>query len=526
MSTSEAPSIMDRRIAAACALDGLVAFLVGSFLGSLALSGRLGPLGAGLVPYVGRSKTFEPSTLIPAIISVCAVLVCLVGVRWGRAAGWLVSMVGSLLLAGILHALYSVDAVREHPTRTYLLLGVAFGLSLGGLLVALASDGVGGAGAGRAARLAIAGGLAAGVLVASAMIALLSKIVGFGIGWFGAGWLKDPAELLVIVGAVSAGAAALMARADARPPQAEDRAAGDAPAAAPEAQGTSGGVRRPWMLAVVVIVVAALARTGEAIRAAIADSVLRVSGGASPRRVDAVQTFNRWSFILIAVGVGVVLAGYAYVRGRAEPARWVCTGFGLGIPAMIGLRMDFGFRPGTATASLLIAVVSVAFGVLLTRYADQIAPWDALGVIVAAIALLLLPSSVRVQIGSSTPAQLLLAFGMGLALGSGLTRLAALATATALTTAAGARTAAAEVAGFGALGFAAMLLAGQALAPTALLPVAEPAYGKLPLTGPVIMGITAVVLVLLFGMGRMVDRIRRDIRAEATRPAGGWGWPS
>jgi hypothetical protein len=39
------------------------------------------------------------------------------------------------------------------------------------------------------------------------------------------------------------------------------------------------------------------------------------------------------------------------------------------------------------------------------------------------------------------------------------------------------------------------------------------------------MGITAVVLVLLFGMGRMVDRIRRDIRAEATRPAGEWGGP-
>jgi hypothetical protein len=464
-------------------LGGLAAFLVGPFLGGMVLGGRLGPLGPVLVLYTFRRQAFEPVTLIPAVVSVCAVLVCLVGMRWGRAAGWVVSAVGSLLLAGILQTLHSAGAVREHPTPTFFLLGVAFGLSLGGVLVALASDGVGGAAVGRAARMAIAGGLAAGILVAPAMITLVSRIAGSG-----SDQLIDPTELLAIVAAASAGAAAVVARAGAGPVETGDR-----------------GVRRLWMLAAVVIVVGALARISDAIRAAIANSVLPASGGASSRRVEAVQTFNRWSFILIAVGVGVVLAGYAYARGRAEPARWVCTGFGLSIPAVIGLRMDFGFRPGTATAILLVAVVSVAFGVLLTRYADQIAPWDALGVIIAAIALLLLPSSVQTQIGSSTPAQLLLAGGMGLALGSGLTRLAAL-------------TPTAEVAGFGALGFTALLLAGQALAPIALQSQSGPAYGKLPLTGPVIMGITAVALVLLFGMGRMVDRIRRDIRAEATRP--------
>jgi hypothetical protein len=490
MSAPEAPppSIVDSRAVAGCVLDGLAAFLVGPFLGGMVLAGRLGPLGPVLVPYSFRRQAFEPVTLIPAVISVCAVLVCLVGLRWGRAAGWVVSAVGSLLLAGILQALHSTEAVREHPTPTFLLLGVAFGLGLGGVLVALASDGVGRAAVGRAARMAIAGGLAAGILVAPAMITLVSRIAGSG-----SGQSIDPTELLAIVAAASAGAAAVLARAGAGPVETGDR-----------------GVRRLWMLAVVVIVVGALARISDAIRAAIADSVLPAAGGASPRRVEAVQTFNRWSFILIAVGVGVVLAGYAYARGRAEPARWVCTGFGLSIPAVIGLRMDFEFRPGTATAILLVAVVSVAFGVLLTRYADQIAPWDALGVIIAAIALLLLPSSVQTQIGSSTPAQLLLAGGMGLALGSGLTRLAAL-------------TPTAEAAGFGALGVTALLLAGQALAPIALQSSTGPSYGKLPLTGPVIMGITAVVLVLLFGMGRMVDRIRRDIRAEATRPAGEWG---
>ncbi|MET8836780.1 hypothetical protein ABZV78_23080 [Micromonospora sp. NPDC004540] len=69
-----------------------------------------------------------------------------------------------------------------------------------------------------------------------------------------------------------------------------------------------------------------------------------------------------------------------------------------------------------------------------------------------------------------------------------------------------------------ALGTVALVLSALALAPT-LLRGWRTDRGEAALTVPVLAGVAALVLVLLFGFGRAVDRIRRDLRAEAALAA-------
>ncbi|WP_370518289.1 hypothetical protein, partial [Micromonospora sp. AMSO31t] len=73
------------------------------------------------------------------------------------------------------------------------------------------------------------------------------------------------------------------------------------------------------------------------------------------------------------------------------------------------------------------------------------------------------------------------------------------------------------VAGVLALGMAALVLSALALAPPLLRGLSTD-RGEPPLTIPVLTGVAALVLVLLFGFGRAIDRIRRDLRADAALP--------
>ncbi|MFC8846956.1 MULTISPECIES: hypothetical protein [unclassified Micromonospora] len=66
------------------------------------------------------------------------------------------------------------------------------------------------------------------------------------------------------------------------------------------------------------------------------------------------------------------------------------------------------------------------------------------------------------------------------------------------------------------LGPAALVLSAQALAPIAVRSQFDSPFHGPSLTVPVFAGLAALLLVLLFGSGRAVDRLRRDLLAEPT----------
>jgi hypothetical protein len=478
---------MSRRNVQTAVVYGLAAFAAGGVVATAILQNL------GVVYLVGILRPQESDTLqyVPAVLAVCAALVCYAIPQWlprlAPTGGWVAVAIGSIGAFGVLQS-----------DETALGVALAVGICLGGVLVVL--------GAGSAAP-AVAGGLAGGLATAPMALWLAAWVFGDP-----SGWAISPIRLQLTVAAGLAVLAAVMTHV------AEDTDPGD--------RGSVTGI-------VVVTVVAGLAVAAEAVRRAVAESVLETrTGQVSARRMDAVTTFNEVAFVGIAVGVAIVLAAYAYRRGKADAARWVCVAFGLAAPIALGLEVSFEYQPGASTLVLIVAAVAVAAGVLLTRYADRAAPWDALGVLLAAVGLLLVPGSVQEELGSSIPAKVLLGAGLGLGLGSGLGRLALPRTAPAGSGLAGSGLAGStvsgsapsglvprrEIASTAALGFAAMVLAGYALAPVVTFPLTQPRYGRLPLTGPVVMAVTALVLVLLFGFGRLVDRVRRDIYAEAQRP--------
>lgn len=68
------------------------------------------------------------------------------------------------------------------------------------------------------------------------------------------------------------------------------------------------------------------------------------------------------------------------------------------------------------------------------------------------------------------------------------------------------------------LGPAALVLSGQALAPVVARSQFDGPYQGPSLTVPVFAGVAALLLALLFGFDRAVDRLRQDLRAEAASP--------
>jgi hypothetical protein len=459
---------MSRRDGPRAAVEGLAAFAVGGLTSIVILQN----LGAYLLAASASQGTgFDWLQAIPAIFAVCAALVCFAVPRWSpdgwtRAGGWTAAALGSVCALGLVYARGSA-----HGEARTVGAAVASGLALGGVLAVL--------GAGSSA-LAVASGLAAGLVAMPAVL------------WLASDWGHETGVSVVeMVRSQAVAAAALTVLA-------AILAVYFRGSAEPRDHALLGSV-------VVTAVVAGLAVAAEAVRRAVSDEVLHsATGGLSQRRMDAVETFNKAALVAIAVGAGVVLVWYAYLRGKADAARWVAVAFGVAAPIALAPRLFYLDRPGDTLVVLIVGVLAVSGGVLLTLFADQRAPWDALGVLLAAIGLLLSPISVREQLGSGRPAQLLLAAGLGVGLGAGLSRLA--------------RQRDRQVAATAALGFAAMALAGQALVPVVVVPLSRTRFGELPLTGPVVMMVTALVLVLLFGLGRMVDRIRRDIYAEAQRP--------
>lgn len=154
----------------------------------------------------------------------------------------------------------------------------------------------------------------------------------------------------------------------------------------------------------------------------------------------------------------------------------------------------------------LIALAGIALGAVAVWYADRWLPWDALGVAAAGCGAVLVLNSYR-QATTWREAGTMLAFaGMGFALSTGLVRVL--------------RATRHEPGEAGAallLGFAALVLAWPS---NAALALGITTNGGMDGTWTLVVALTggtAAVLALLFGFTRAVDRVRRDIRAEAAR---------
>lgn len=412
---------------------------------------------------------FEPG--VTALAAALTVLAAGSAGALARLSGWAVSAAGVLLtLTGLQSA---AAGVPDQGVVSTALVAAGLGVMCGGLLLAAGQQQLAG-------RLATAGGFAAGLGLASPILVLFTSRN------------YDPEALgpdVYLPGITLALAVAAAVTAMTRP----------VPATPPTA--------RVWGPAVATAVAAAVLYAGDAALAATVDA-LRLSrdGLASQQRIDFVQDLARYGMLAVAVAVGLVLTGYAYRRGRADLARWTLTCLALAAPLHMGPVRAL-YLPSAPYVLVLAAAAAGALGVAATVYADRWLPADALGVGLAGVGIAVSAAAYRLGPSWGYAAAVLVATGTGFALAAGLARV--------LRTAQGTP---ADVAGSAVLGLATALLAGQALGPLIVEAATATGYGSdLPLTLPGLAGASAVALLLLFGMSRAVDRIRRDLQDEARR---------
>lgn len=361
-------------------------------------------------------------------------------------------------------ALYDYD-LHQVPSAACL------GLALGGALVALVT-------APARSRAAITAGLAIGLSAGLGVVTLAERLLS----WSGALelWVLGSAIAVTLVTAL------LVAIVD----------RGDQPAGS--------GHARAWRPLAVVAAVVAIALLTEAVRRSVVVA-MRVP---PQRRITDVMAVDATVRVGLALAAGAALVWFAYRYATAAAARWVCTGFALGLPLLLGL--DRGFYTASpwpeprASGLVLLAVVVVAAatGVVLVRVAAQVMPWEAFGLLLAAAAL-------AMRIGQPDGGLLptyLLAVGVGLALAAGLAQVASEPD----------RLRTPERAGPApALGFAAALVVCLAMAPSLQWGWAATAYGPLLLVRPMF----APMLVVLGALGAVIF-CRLDRAASRSSPSG------
>ena len=397
---------MSGRAVLLAAGEGVAALAVGVVAAAMLFQDLLGLYGGVL----DRHPSYAVAVAAGAVAAAAAAPLTGVARRLGR---WTPAAAGLVVGA----VLVPVDVLI--PPAWYelheVVIGACVGLALGGALLALAA-------APTASRIAIVAGLATGLLTWWGLLATAEMLTG-----------ERQPGLFLLVGSVVAVAvvAAWVGVAE----RARDRDAFRAP----------GG--RTWPLTVVVAAVAAATLVAEGLRRA------AVAGGPLVGTVEARVAARAG----IALAAGALLAAAAYRYGRAAAVRWVATGFGVGLPVLVGLGPAFwtgGAFPQPRPSGvwlLAVAVAAVATGVVLGSRADGWAPWDALGLLVAAATLWLGAGGT-----ATTGHHVMLAAGIGVALGASLSRVASLP---------GIGLGPARVAGIGALGVAAALLVTNPLAP-------------------------------------------------------------
>jgi hypothetical protein len=447
--------------------------------------------GLALLVQSGYTDLVEgtPVRTAPVAAVLLAVAVAVVALL-PRLPGWPVA-VGGLLLVAVADQVAGGDPVAlvaGYPSTARVvvpavLAAVGVGVALGGVLLAVGRTP-------REARWLPAAGLAAGLVLQPVATLLVQDA------------LPDryarsvsPATAQLWVAVLLAVLAALLAY----------RHALDGP---------TPPVGRPAVRPVLVIAVAAgLTLAGLVARSWVVRT-FRVSpdGFAGYRRTRAVEAFGHWSLVLLAAVVALVLLWWAYRAGGVAAARWVALCVGAGPATLSGFRLAYRAAPQSVFLVTVTGVAALTAAALLARSATRALPWDAVGLVLAAVAMPLGSSVVRAQLPSATQVQpVLTVVGLGLALGFGLSAAALAVTRPAVEPG--------LLTGLLVLGPAAFVLAALALAPVVIRSQSDGPYREPLLTVPVFVTVAAVVLVLLHAFTRAVARLRRDLRAEAALPA-------
>ncbi|MEV1289073.1 hypothetical protein [Micromonospora sp. NPDC049679] len=466
-------------------IDGVAAVAVGIAFTSagwplIAWSGLMEMLPGGLPQ---RYAAFAPAVL--------AVAVALVGTL-ARLGGWLVAAIGlavtvvatQLPIPGILGSLAFDDSLACASAfdgslacaSAGMLLAAGVGFALGGAVLVAAH-------ATAPARLGIAGGLAAGMLLGPFTTELVTAVLG-----------PDPAAVISPT-TLPLGTATVVVATAAVLTRGRERA--QSPAI----------VRTGLGPVLVVALLAILPVIGGVLRRVIIREVGPGPDGLEglPRR-EAVELLSRYSMIAIAVVVAVVLTLYAYHRGRAPAARWVVLGFTVGGVTIGWLPVVVAYRPIDAVLAGVVAVLAAIVGTGLARYADRLLPWDVLGVCVAVGGMMLKTEVMGQEYDWTVTAHaLLVALGLPLALSFGFARALLHADAAQPETP---PPGTADRAGTLTLGVAALVLAAQTLAPMALDAWASHSDGAPRVTIPVVAATGAAALLMFFGwaMRRSVPR--------------------
>ena len=147
------------------------------------------------------------------------------------------------------------------------------------------------------------------------------------------------------------------------------------------------------------------------------------------------------------------------------------------------------------------AAIGAVAGAAAVRFVDRRFPWDALGILLGAAAVLVTSNKGRIDLPDLIhPAIVLGSFGLGLALTAGLAR---------LTDPDGRGLSATEVSISAGFGVAALVLCQQLISPVTYLVRQDVSSPQLAV--PLTMLGAAVVLVVLFGLGRLVRRPHTDL---------------
>jgi hypothetical protein len=446
---------------------GVGAFAVGSVLAPLTFT-----ITRVMVSPYGP-VTFDPLDVLPAVLVLVAAGLSLVGPL--RRYAWLVSAAG---LAGAAGLFLQGDVLPRDAL--YSTLALVMGLQLGGLLLALGA-------ASARARWAIVVGAGVGIVAGRYSAVLLTDELRRTLVR-----ATTHSDVLVI------GLAAALAM-----------VAGLLLAVVPtEAAAGAAAWREPVIgIAVAAVVGEGLMLAWQAVQQSIARSS---TGGISQQRAEVVESLSLLAHVLIGAMVTVVLLVVAYRRGGANLARWVVVGFAL---AMAGVGIPFGvaLNPSSLAPVAAGAAVGAALGAVAVRRLDGAFPWDALGVAIAALGLLLVSPRGRLELPELFQASTVVtSFGVALALTAGLARVA---------NPHGRGLSAPDVGLSAALGFAVLILGAQSVVPVIF--IANAPYGSLQLHQTLSLAVAAVVLLGLFGLGRLVTKIRRDLVEEARAQAQG-----
>ncbi|SCL41033.1 hypothetical protein GA0074692_6107 [Micromonospora pallida] len=432
-------------------------------------------LSTGLTDLV-PSEPLRAGVLGPAVFALAAAS----ALTLYRVTGWLVAAAGLLLVTvadqfTAATLLFPADAPTLGRLVAHLCAAVGLGLAVGGVLLAVGQ-------ATRRARTPLAAGLAVGLTCQPAYAAVV------GVALFRGPLQPLPAQLWLALGFTLV--AGLLAY--------RRRRAAPRPVPSP----------LRWTPVVVVLLAGLLVLGGFLVRSWVVRAFRASPDGlVGPRRAQAVETFTHHSTVVIAVVATLALLLYAHRAVGLVGTRWVVLGFAAAPVSLAGWAFNLTISSRRVLLVAVVGFTAVTAGAMVARHAERILPWDALGVAVAAAALPLALPVVREELPSALlVGPLLAALGLGLALGFGLT--------SAATRDAEDRSVEPTERGWLpatlVLGFVAWTLTVQALAPIAVPAQfhirAEPTF-----TLPVLVGAAALLLVLLFAFGRVVDGLRRDL---------------